>query len=167
MSELTYVRPVVEQYLTVTGRTYFTGMTYADVRRLQFDFETTGLAAGQDRIFMVSITDSDGFSAVLDTAEMSEADLLRELARIVSERDPDVIENHNIFDFDIRFLVKRAEVLGVPLTLGRDGSEFRESRDSVKIGAMSQSFTRYSLTGREIIDTLQATRRFSAVQRDL
>src|SRR4029453_12162863 len=90
-----------------------------------------------------------------------------ELARIIRERDPDVIENHNIFDFDIRFLMKRAADLGVPLPLGRDGSEFRETRDSVKIGAQNHSFTRYSLAGREIIDTLHATRRFSAFQRDL
>lgn len=166
-AELLYVRPPVEQYLMLTGRTYFKGMAYPDVRRLQFDLETTGLGPAQDRIFMVAIKDSDGFSAVLDTARMSEADLIRELVRIILERDPDIIENHNIFDFDIKFLVKRAEVLEVPLPLGRDGSTFWESRDSVKIGASTQSFTRYSLAGREIIDTLHATRRFGAIQRDL
>ncbi len=167
ISELMYVRPPVEQYLMITGRTYFKGMAYTDIRRLQFDFETTGLGAGQDRIFMVAVRDSDGFSEMLDTGRMSEADLLRRLVEIIRERDPDVIENHNIFDFDIRFLMKRAEALEVPLPLGRDGSTFWESRDSVKIGATNQSFTRYSLTGREIIDTLHATRRFAAIQRDL
>ncbi|HZT05682.1 MAG TPA: DNA polymerase domain-containing protein [Chloroflexota bacterium] len=167
ISELMYVRPVVEQYLTITGRTYYGGMTYADIRRLQFDFETTGLGVGQDRIFMVSIKDSDGFAMLLDTAEMDEAELIRRLVAIIRERDPDVIENHNIFDFDIRFLIKRAQTLGVPLPLGRDGSEFFESRDTVKIGAANQPFTRYSLAGREIIDTLHATRRYSAIQRDL
>ena len=167
VSRLIYVRPPAEQYMTITGRTYFKGMAYGDLRRMQFDLETTGLGFDLDRIFMVSIKDSDGFSAVLDIGRMDEAELIRELARIVRERDPDVIENHNIFDFDIRFLVKRAQDLGVSLPLGRDGSEFRESRDSVKIGAQNHSFTRYSLAGREIIDTLHATRRFSAIQRDL
>ncbi|MEA2638874.1 MAG: polymerase, archaea type [Chloroflexota bacterium] len=167
LSELIYVRPVAEQYLTITGRTYFKGMTYAEVRRLQFDFETTGLGAAGDRIFMVSIKDSTGFEALLDIGSMDEAQLLRELVRIIQERDPDIIENHNIFDFDIRFMIKRAQALGVPLALGRDGTEFWESRDSVKIGAQNQPFTRYSLTGREIVDTLHATRRFGAIQRDL
>jgi DNA polymerase elongation subunit (family B) len=162
-----YVRPVTEQYLTISGRTFFKGMTYADVRRLQFDFETTGLGIGQDRIFMVSITDSDGFAALLDTETMDEAELIRRLVRVIRERDPDIIENHNIFDFDIRFLIKRAEQLEVPLPLGRDGSGFYETRDSVKIGAANHSFTRYSLAGREIIDTLHATRRYGAIQRDL
>jgi DNA polymerase, archaea type len=167
LSRVMYVRPPAEQYMTISGRTYFKGMAYADLRRMQFDLETTGLGFDFDRIFMVSIKDSDGFTAVLDIGRMDEAELIRELARIVRERDPDVIENHNIFDFDIRFLVKRAQDLGVPLLLGRDGTEFRESRDSVKIGAQNHSFTRYSLAGREIIDTLHATRRFSAIQRDL
>jgi DNA polymerase I len=166
-SRLLYVRPPVEQYLTVRGRTYFKGMAYGDLRRMQFDLETTGLGFDLDRIFMVSIKDSDGFTAVLDIGRMDEAELIREFARIVLDRDPDVIENHNIFDFDIRFLIKRAQDLGVPLPLGRDGSEFRESRDSVKIGAQNHSFTRYSLAGREVVDTLHATRRFSAIQRDL
>jgi DNA polymerase, archaea type len=167
LSRLIYVRPPAEQYLTITGRTYFKGMAYGDLRRMQFDLETTGLGFDLDRIFMVAIKDSDGFREVLDSGRMDEAEIIRELVRIVRERDPDIIENHNIFDFDIRFLIKRAQDQGVPMALGRDGSEFRESRDSVKIGAQNHSFTRYSLAGREIVDTLHATRRFSAIQRDL
>jgi hypothetical protein len=113
LSELLYIRPVLEQYLTITGRTYFKGMSYGDVRRLQFDLETTGLGIDQDSIFMVSIKDSAGFAAVLDIGSMDEAELLRRLVRIIRDRDPDVIENHNIFDFDIRFLIKRARALDV------------------------------------------------------
>ena len=38
-----YARPLVEQYLAISGRTYFKGMTFDGLRRLQFDLETTGL----------------------------------------------------------------------------------------------------------------------------
>jgi DNA polymerase elongation subunit (family B) len=167
LSNILYVRPAEEQYLTITGRTYFTGMTYDDVRRLQFDLETTGLGPNDDQIFMVSIKDSDGFATTYDVGRMSEADLIRELARTIVERDPDVIENHNIFDFDIRFLLKRAQALAIALPLARDGTGFVESRDSVRIGDKYQSFTRYGLAGREIVDTLHATRRLREVNRDL
>lgn len=167
LSNVLYVRPAEEQYLTITGRTYFKGMTYDDVRRLQFDLETTGLGPDADQIFMVSIKDSDGFAATFDTGRMSEADLIRELARTIIERDPDIIENHNIFDFDIRFLLKRAQALAIALPLARDGTGFVESRDSVRVGDKYQSFTRYGLAGREIVDTLHATRRFREVERDL
>ncbi|HVG43629.1 MAG TPA: hypothetical protein VM890_02830, partial [Longimicrobium sp.] len=42
--------PPEEQYLVATGRTYFRGLAFDDLRRLQFDLETTGLDPGRDRI---------------------------------------------------------------------------------------------------------------------
>ena len=42
-----YARPLVEQYLAITGRTYFKGMAFEQARRLQFDLETTGLSPEQ------------------------------------------------------------------------------------------------------------------------
>ncbi len=161
------IRDATEQYLMWSGRTYYGGMAFSDVRRLQYDLETTGLSPTQDRIFMVSIRDSTGFQALLDIGSMDEAELLREFVRIVRERDPDVIENHNIFEFDIPFVIERARALGVELPLGRDGRGFSKSNDTLKIGERSERFTRYRLVGREIIDTYHAARRFSAIQRDL
>src|SRR5207302_8390678 len=35
-SRLIYVRPPAEQYLTITGRTYFNGMSYGELHRMQF-----------------------------------------------------------------------------------------------------------------------------------
>jgi DNA polymerase, archaea type len=56
-----YLRSPSEQYLTLSGRTYFKGMTFDDLRRMQFDLETTGLDSRKDRIFMISVSDSTGF----------------------------------------------------------------------------------------------------------
>ena len=38
------------------------------------------------------------------------------------EIDPDIIEGHNVFNFDLPYLIARAERHGVPLRWGRDGS---------------------------------------------
>lgn len=162
-----YARPLVEQYLAVSGRTYFKGMAYEDVRRMQFDLETTGLNPSRDQIFMISVKDSDGFEALLDTSGCSEAELLERFVRIVRERDPDVLENHNIFGFDIPFLIKRAEKLGVSLALGRDGSPPTSYQDSVKIGEKGDGFTRCTVVGREVVDTLHSVRRYGAIVRDM
>jgi uncharacterized protein YprB with RNaseH-like and TPR domain len=162
-----YWRPAAEQYLTLCGRTYFKGLAYTDLVRLQFDLETTGLDDRSDRIFMINVSDSTGFSACLDIGRMDEREILLEFARIVAERDPDVIENHNIFEFDIPFLIKRASALGVKLALGRDGGGFTASPDSLKVGDRSEPFTRYSLVGREIIDTLHAVKRYGAIVREM
>jgi hypothetical protein len=39
-----------EQYLAASGRTYFRGLAFDDLHRMQFDLETTGLDAERDRI---------------------------------------------------------------------------------------------------------------------
>lgn len=160
-----YARSPVEQYLIATGRTYFKSLTYDDVRRMQIDLETTDLSSSHGQIFMIAIRDNHGFSRLLDGAP--ERDLLEELLRIVRERDPDIIENHNLMGFDAPFLVARARALGLTLGLGRDGSEFDEFPDSLKLGPESHRFRRYSLAGRELVDTLHAVQRYDAVVRHM
>jgi DNA polymerase I len=157
----------IEQFLTLTGRTYFKGMTFADVRRFQFDLETTGLDEDRDRIFMISMRDSSGWQACLDTGSRSEAALIENLVEAIRERDPDVLENHNIFAFDLAFLIKRAARLGVRLALGRDDSEPRLETDFFDAGERAEPFLRWRIAGREVVDTQHAVRRFGAGAADL
>ena len=49
-----------------TGRTYFRGLAFDQLRRLQFDLETTGLDASRDRIFMVAVRHPDGRTETLE-----------------------------------------------------------------------------------------------------
>jgi len=117
--------PPEEQYLVATGRTHFGGLAFDDLHRLQFDLETTGLNPAKSSIFLVAVRDNRGFSAVLDVAERgltgpaAEADLIRRLVALIRQRDPDVIENHNLHGFDLPFLARRAETLGVTLAISR------------------------------------------------
>nr|MDQ3327879.1 DNA polymerase [Chloroflexota bacterium] len=64
-----YYRPPVEQYLVQTGRAYYKGMLWEDVRRMQFDLETTALNPHDGEIFMISVRDSSGWEQVLDATE--------------------------------------------------------------------------------------------------
>ncbi|HEY7350407.1 MAG TPA: DNA polymerase domain-containing protein [Ktedonobacterales bacterium] len=160
----------VEQYMMRTGRVYFRGLAYEDLRRLQFDLETTALDPDRGRIFMVAIRDSHGLATVLDApAPEDEADLIEHLCALIRERDPDVIENHNLFGFDLSFLERRAAVLGVPLALGRPGAPILLERrqETLAIGPEARRRMRYTLAGRELIDTLDAVRRHDFVYRDM
>jgi DNA polymerase elongation subunit (family B) len=168
LREEVYYRPPVEQYLIQTGRTLYKGMLWADVRRMQFDLETTSLNPLDGEIFMVSLRDSSGWERVLDARELGgEAALLRELVAVVRERDPDVLEGHNVFDFDLPYLMARSEALGVKLGIGREGDAPVESRDQLKVGARNERFRRLSVGGREIIDTLHAVKRRDAIVHDI
>lgn len=159
----------VEQYLTLSGRVMFRGMRYADLHRLQFDLETTALDPQRGRIFLAALRDTRGLATVLEAPEPAdEPGLIRALVGLVRARDPDVIENHNLFGFDLPFLEARAAAWGIPLELGRaPGPPLLERYDEPTGWRDGSVRARYSLAGRELLDTLDAVRRHDFVARDL
>lgn len=170
LSDTYYQVGPVEQYLMQTGRTYFQGLNYEDLHRLQFDLETTSLDPHRGRIFLISIRDSRGFATTLEAPRAEdEARMIATLCQLVRDRDPDIIENHNLFSFDLQFLEYRAEALGISLRLGRSGGPERMERreETLAIGPEARRRVRYSVAGRELIDTLDAVRRYDFVVRDL
>ncbi|HJT57017.1 MAG TPA: DNA polymerase domain-containing protein [Ktedonobacteraceae bacterium] len=170
LSDTYYQVGPVEQYLMQTGRTYFQGLNYEDLHRLQFDLETTSLDPHRGRIFLISIRDSRGFATTLEAPQPEdEAKMIGALCQLIQERDPDIIENHNLFSFDLQFLEYRAGVLGISLRLGRSGGPERLERreETLAIGPEARRRVRYSVAGRELIDTLDAVRRYDFVVRDL
>jgi len=165
--------PPEEQYLVATGRTYFRDLAFDQLRRLQFDLETTGLDPSRDRIFMVAVRHPTGETQVLEVSargDGAEADLIRRLVEVVRGADPDVIENHNLHGFDLPFLAQRARRLGVPLALGRlEGRWLRERaarRGTVREGDAERR-VRFVAPGRELIDTMDAVLRYDFATREL
>jgi DNA polymerase I len=158
----------VEQYLMQSGRVYFRGLAYEDLLRLQVDLETTSLNPQRGRIFLAAIQDSSGFSTILEAqTPADEKQLILDLCATIRGRDPDTVENHNI-TFDLSFLEARAAVYGVQLALGRKGGPALLERHEERIGyGRGDRRVRYSLAGREIVDTLDAVRRYDFSARAL
>jgi DNA polymerase elongation subunit (family B) len=165
--------PPEEQYLVSSGRNYFRGLSFDDLQRLQFDLETQGLNPARDRMFMVSVRDPSGIVHVLEVKEISdagEAALIREFCGVLREIDPDVIENHNLHGFDLPFLNRRAQKLGVRLDIARIGPPgFRQRAASrgVLAGEQEPARVRLVIPGRECIDTLDAVWRYDFATREL
>jgi DNA polymerase elongation subunit (family B) len=158
----------VEQYLMSTGRVCFRGLAYSDLHRLQFDLETTALDPHQGRIFLVALRDSQGWTAVLEAPTAAdEAPLITAHCTCIRTRDPDVIENHNLFGFDLPFLYERARVLGVPLPIGRPEGPPLLERYSEPAPYRRRRRMRYSVAGRELVDTLDAVWRHDFSARDM
>ncbi len=168
-----FALPSEEQYLVATGRTYFRDLSFDHLRRFQFDLETTGLDASRDRIFMAALRYPSGETEALEVGAVNdagEADLIRRLVARVREVDPDVIENHNLHGFDLPFLERRARRLGIPLPLGRLGTaglRQRPARRGVRTENGDDRRVRFMTPGRELIDTLDAVRRYDYTVRDL
>jgi DNA polymerase elongation subunit (family B) len=165
--------PPEEQYLVATGRNYFRDLTFDDLRRLQFDLETTGLDATRDRVFMIAVRRPSGATETLeisDDGDAGEADLIRRLVALIHDEDPDVIENHNLHGFDLPFLEQRSRRLRVRLDLGRvahAGLRRRNARRGAPSGRQDGRRIRLIAPGRELIDTMDAVRRYDQATREL
>jgi DNA polymerase, archaea type len=155
----------VQQYLISSGRTLFKGMIYDDLLRLQLDIEATSLdpSAPNARVFLVSARTSGGEERLFGASGEDEATILDDLTAFVRDADPDIIEGHNIFNYDFPYLLARAAACGVTLTWGRDGSALRvgtNARAQFKVGARSIPYQQHFIYGRHIIDTYQQIQRY-------
>jgi DNA polymerase I len=171
--------PPEEQYLVASGRTYFNGLAFHEVTRLQFDLETTGLDPEYNRIFLVALRDPAGKTEVLEVradGDAAEGELIEALFARIRAHDPDVIENHNLHGFDLPFVVERARRLGVPIRLGRTGAPGLSQRPASRGASFGRGAgqpqdkmrrSRYTMPGRELIDSLDAVRRHDFSARDL
>src|SRR5213595_2793396 len=122
----------VQHYLTATGRTLFKDLSFEELKRMQievlsFEEPVAGVAdAGpRDHIMSIALSDNSRWEELLivdpKNVEESEHAVLKRLTAIVKERDPDVIEGHNLFRFDLPYLVQRARKAKVKLDSGRSG----------------------------------------------
>jgi len=162
--EIFALNDLPHQYLLQSGRTLFKGMAFGELRRMQVDIETFTRADGamsdasQDPLLAIAMSDSSGWEEILvvhDPAdEEQERTVLEKFAALVRERDPDVIEGHNIFRFDLPYLEMRAHKRGVKLKIGRDGSAPGSYRSQLKTAERLIQYRKFQVHGRHIVDTL-------------
>ena len=151
----------IHQHLLRTGKTFFKGMDFAGVRRLALDIETfcaegyefSNPERAEDRIISIAVMDSAGYEEVLFGEELPEEAMIERLGEIIRNRDPDVIEGHNLFRFDLEYLRVRALRFGVRLSWGRDGSLPRIRPSRFSVAERSIDYPRWDIFGRQIIDT--------------
>jgi DNA polymerase elongation subunit (family B) len=156
-----YISDPVHQHFLISGKTLFKGVDLFSLRRLALDIETF-CAEGfefsnpdrpEDRIISIALMDENGYSEVLFGHDMEEAEMLTRLSTIIRELDPDVIEGHNIFRFDLEYIRVRAAMHGIRLFWGRDGSEPRVHSSRFTIAERIIDYPRWDIYGRHIIDT--------------
>ena len=150
----------IKQFMVASGVTLFQGMAFDDLNRMQIDIETTTLdpQLADASIFMISITDTRGLSEVLIGPE---PEMLHQLLHLVATRDPDVIEGHNFYSFDLPYLLARCAAYAISPTFGRHHSPaVLGAPRNCAIGTNARQFTPIYLYGRHILDTLFQVQRF-------
>lgn len=163
-----------QQYLLQTGRTLFKGLDLDDLHRLQFDLEVVsdgGFPSADrpsDAVVIVALSDNRGWSLLLHSKDHGdEARLLRETLATIRARDPDVLEGHNCYSFDLPYLEKRCLLHGIPFELGRDGSIPRSFPAQMRFAERSIEYPAYEIAGRHVVDTLFQVMSYDVTKRDL
>jgi len=163
-----------QQYLMQSGRTCFLDMTLDDLHRLQLDIEVysdesfPNADRPEDEIIIVALTDNRGWSEVLHLRDgIGEKQLLKELVHTLTEKDPDVIEGHNLFAFDLDYILDRCELHGVEFAVGRDGSVPRQYDSSMRFAERTVDYPAIDIAGRHVIDTYFQVMSFDVFKRDM
>ncbi len=167
---------LTQQFLIQHDLRLFSGMAFPEVRRLQFDIETLcspgyefpNADRADDAVIIISLADSTGWEKVLSLADFpSEKELLEAFCSEVTGRDPDILEGHNIFRFDLPYLETRAKRHKVKLKLGRDGSAPKKRNSRFSVAERIVTYTRYDIYGRHVADTCFLLYFYDAVHRNL
>jgi len=166
----------VTQYLLQTGKTLFKGMIFDDLYRMQLDIETNynpiktrseGSGFGEDEVIIVSLSDSNGWESVLHSKGRTEKALLEELIDLIVTMDPDVIEGHNIFSFDLSYLQRRCDHYGIPFSIGRNGLIPKTYPASIRFAERSIDYPFFDIPGRHVIDTLFLVQSYDISKRSM
>jgi len=158
-----WVRALEHQFLLRERRRLYENLPFDGLRRLQLDIETDCAEEGgfsearrrEDRVLAVGLRcgEDTRLLALEKKSDRAERSLLERLNESIQEIDPDVIEGHNLFKFDLDYLRIRAKRLGVPCAWGRFGqaATFRSTR--LRVAERWIDYPRCDAPGRALVDT--------------
>ena len=170
------VKPLESQFLLQQRARLFRDLSFSQLRRCQLDIETassdgefSNASKAADRVLAIGLRFGErNRLLVLDEVSLAgERRLLEQLNAVLAEEDPDVIEGHNIFKFDLDYLRQRAKKMKVPCAWGRFGqtASFRNSR--LKVAERWIDFPRCDLPGRTVVDTYLLVQQYDITTREL
>jgi DNA polymerase, archaea type len=156
----------VQHYLTHTGRTLFKGLAFEELRRVQLE-----VLSLDERLMSIALSDNSGWEELIvvhsDNSEESERAALKRLTALIKERDPDVIEGHNLFRSDLPILVARARKAKVKLDWGRSGGFLRSRPSRLQIAEKTIDYPKFAVDGRHFVDTFLLAHFYDVGMRSL
>jgi len=159
----------VQHYLTATGRTLFKDLPFEELKRMQL--EVLSFEGGDNHVMSIALSDNTGWEELIsvnpNNIEESETNALRRLTALIKERDPDVIEGHNLFRFDLPYLVARAKKLKTKLDWGRSGGFLRSRPSRLQIAEKTIDYPKFTIDGRHFVDTFLLAQFYDVGMRSL
>ncbi len=171
------LRPLECQFLLQQRRRLYEGLRFSQLRRCQIDIETAAVGEDHfsdpanpgDRVLAIGMRCGDRVELVELAADTDDAerDMLQRFNTLLAEWDPDTVEGHNLFKFDLDYLRQRGKRLKVPCAWGRFGQKasFRNSR--LKLAERWIDFPRCDMPGRAVVDTFLLAQLYDISSREL
>jgi DNA polymerase, archaea type len=160
----------VQHYLTATGRTLFKELPFEELKRMQL--EVLSFSEGEDdHLMSIALSDNTGWEELIvvdpKDVEKSEHAAIKRLTTLIKERDPDVIEGHNLFRFDLPYLVARAKKVKTKLDWGRSGGFLRSRPSRLQIAEKTIDYPKFTVEGRHFVDTFLLAQFYDVGMRTL
>ena len=171
------LKPYESQWLIQQRTRLYTGLPFPELRRCQLDIETATSAPGgfsdarqpADRILAIGLQCGARRELLVlgEESDAGETRLLLAFHDLLRELDPDTVEGHNLFKFDLDYLRQRCKRHKLPCAWGRFGrtAEFRNSR--LKVAERWIDFPRCDLPGRAVIDTYLLVQLYDITAREM
>jgi DNA polymerase I len=161
----------VQHYLTATGRTLFKDLTFEALMRMQVEVLSRAGGGDPDHVMSISVSDNTGWDELIvvdaNNAEESERNALRRLTALIKERDPDVIEGHDLFRVHLPLLVARAKKLKTKFDWGRSGGFLRSRPSRLQIAEKTIDYPKFTIDGRHFVDTFLLAQFYDVGMRSL
>jgi DNA polymerase, archaea type len=164
----------VQHYLTATGRTLFKDLAFEALKRMQI--EVLSVAEGgdpdnDDHIMSIVLSDNTGWEELIvvdpNKLEESERTALKRLTTLIKERDPDMIEGHDLFRVHLPLLVARAKKLKTKLDWGRSSGFLRSRPSRLQIAEKTIDYPKFTIDGRHFVDTFLLAQFYDVGMRSL
>ena len=160
----------VQHYLTATGRTLFKDLPFEELKRMQL--EVLSFSEGEaDHIMSIALSDNTGWEEliIVDPEKVAESEhaAINRLTTLIKQRDPDVIEGHNLFRSDLPYLVARAKKLKTKLDWGRSEGFLRSRPSRLQIAEKTIDYPKFTIDGRHFVDTFLLAQFYDVGMRSL
>ena len=160
----------VQHYLTATGRTLFKDLPFEELKRMQL--EVLSFSEGEaDHIMSIALSDNSGWEEliIVDSKNVADSEhaAIKRLTVLIKQRDPDVIEGHNLFRSDLPHLVARAKKLKTKLDWGRSGGFLRSRPSRLQIAEKTIDYPKFTIDGRHFVDTFLLAQFYDVGMRSL
>ena len=160
----------VQHYLTATGRTLFKDLAFSELKRMQVDV-VAGIGDPGANTMGIALSDNSGWEELImvdpKNAEESEREAIRRLTQLIKDRDPDVIEGHDLFRIHLPYLVARAKKLKTKLDWGRSDGFLRSRPSRLQIAEKTIDYPKFTIDGRHFVDTFLLARFYDVGMRSL